>query len=60
MVQQYASTLWGHSALLHGSVTAFRSTKDVTSSLCVLQATSKEDAKMQRSEGESWNLLLLH
>lgn len=60
MVPQHASPLlWGHSALLHSSVTAFCSTKDVTVSCCVLQATSKEDAKIQGAEGARWMLLLL-
>lgn len=48
MVPQHASTvLWGHSVLLHGSVTAFCNTKDVIIACCVLQALQAK--KMQRS-----------
>lgn len=60
MVPQHASPLlWGRSVLLHSSLTGFCSTKDVTISCCVLQATSKEDTKIQGAEGGRWRLLLL-
>lgn len=60
MVPQHASPLlWGHSVLLHSSLTGFCSTKDVTISCCVLQATSKEDTKIQGAEGGRWRRLLL-